>query len=177
MQAIMKKQLILILTLCLLPLSSLLAQAVNYKAQSVFLFNFARYAEWPAAAPDNEVIRFGILGKTDVFNELDEVLKQKTINGKKCIVEKITNVTDPAFYHIIFVADNESGKLAALLTALGDKPTLVVTERDNLVRKGAAISFIINDDKKLQFQLNNDVINKIKIQLSTSLKSLAHVGE
>lgn len=173
MQAIMKKQLYMALVLCLLPLSSLLAQGVNYKAQSVFLFNFARYAEWPAATPDNEVIRFGVLGKTGVFEELDEVLKQKTINGKKCTIEKITNPAAATFYHIIFVADGESGKLADLLKALGDKPTLVVTERDNLVRKGAAISFLISDDNKLKFQLNNEVIERIKIQLASSLRSLA----
>ncbi|AHM60722.1 hypothetical protein D770_12330 [Flammeovirgaceae bacterium 311] len=173
MQAIIKKQLIIVIALCLLPVSSLLAQAVNHKAQSVFLFNFARYAEWPASAPDNEVIRFGIMGKTEVFKELDEVLKVKTINGKKCQVEKIANPATAGYYHIIFVADNESSKLAELLKALGDKPTLVVTERDNLVRKGAAISFIIADDQKLHFQLNTNALNKAKIQLANSLKSLA----
>ncbi len=175
MQAVMKKQFIIAIALCLLPLGSLLAQGVNYKAQSVFLFNFARYTEWPANAPDNEVIRFGILGKTNVFEELDEVLKLKTINGKKCQVEKITNPAAVGFYHIIFVADNESAKLGDLLKALGDKPTLVVTERDNLVKKGAAISFLITDEKKLQFQLNSEVLTKIKIQMASSLRSLAQV--
>lgn len=172
----MKKQLIIAIALCLLPVCSLLAQGVNYKAQSVFLFNFARYAEWPSNMANNEVIRFGILGKTDVFKELDEVLKLKTINGKKCQVEKIANPTAVGNYHIIFVADNESGKLDQLLKALGDKPTLVVTERDNLTRKGAAMSFMITDDQKLQFQMNNEVLARIKVQIAHSLKSLALAG-
>lgn len=169
----MKKQLIIVLALCLLPIGSLLAQAINTKAQSVFLFNFARYAEWPAKAEGDNIIRFGILGKTDVFKELDEVLKVKTINGKKCLVEKITSAAPQGYYHIIFVADSESGKLETLLAALGDKPTMVVTERDNLVKKGASISFVITDDQKLQFQLNNEVFSRTKIQMATSLRSLA----
>lgn len=175
MQAVMNKQLILIIALCLLPLSSLLAQAVNYKAHSLFLFNFARYTEWPAGTADSEVIRFGVLGKSEVVKELDAILKGKTINGKKCLVEKIANAASPGFYHIIFVADGESGKLLDLLKTLGDGPTLVVTERENLVKKGAAISFMITDEQKLQFQINNEVISKIKIQMASSLKGLAQV--
>lgn len=157
----------------LLPFGSLLAQGVNHKAHSVFLYNFARYAEWPATAPNNEVIRFGILGKSGVFDELDEVLKIKTVNGKKCVVERITNPANMGFYHIIFVADSESNKLAELLAAIGSKPTLVVTERDNLVRKGASISFLVSDDNKLQFQLNEQVLSSRNIQLASSLRSMA----
>lgn len=175
MQVVMKKQLILVMALCLLPLGSLLAQAVNYKAHSLFLFNFARYTEWPASTADSEVIRFGVLGKSDVVEELNKILKGKTINGKRCQVEKITNATSPGFYHIIFVADSESGQLLELLKTLGDQPTLVVTERENLVKKGAAISFLISDEQKLQFQLNNEVISKINIQMASSLKGLAQV--
>lgn len=171
----MKKQLILTLLFCMLPVAALLAQAVNYKAQSVFLFNFARYAEWPANAPENETLRFGILGKTEVFKELDAVLKVKTINGKKCLVEKITSASPQGYYHIIFVADNESGKLDDLLKALGDTPTMVVTERDNLVKKGATISFLITDEQKLQFQLNANVLARHKILMASSLKNLAQV--
>ncbi|EMR02223.1 YfiR family protein [Cesiribacter andamanensis] len=169
----MKKILLLGIALCLLPLGSLLAQAVNHKAHSVFLYNFVRYAEWPANAPDNEVIRFGVLGKSGVFDELDEVLKVKTVNGKKCLVERITDPSKVGFYHIIFVADGESGKLADLLAAIGSRPTLVVTERDNLVRKGAAISFMVSDDNKLQFQLNDQVLTSRNIQLAASLRSMA----
>lgn len=173
MQAAMKKHLLTTLLLCLLPLSSLLAQSINYKVQSVLLFNFARYAEWPASAPNKEVIRFGILGKTKVLEELDGVLKLKTIDGKKCTVEQLKSAGVTDYYHIIFVADNESDKLAELLQALGDRPTLVVTERDNLIRKGAAISLLITDDQKLKFQLNDQAIEKTKVQLSASLRSIA----
>jgi hypothetical protein len=171
-----KKFLFLGVLLSCLPLGSLLAQAVNHKAHSVFLYNFARYAEWPANAPDQEVIRFGILGKSGVFDELDAVLKAKMVNGKKCVVERITNPAHIAYYHIIFVADSESAKLPELLAAVGDRPTLVVTERDNLVRKGASISFIISDDNKLNFQLNDQALASHNIQMANSLKSMAYTG-
>lgn len=173
----MKRTIFVGLVLSLLPLSAVLAQAVNHKAHSVFLYNFARYAEWPASAPHNDVVRFGILGKSGVFEELDEVLKVKTINGKKCVVERITDPATAEFYHIVFVADSDSGKLTDLLAAIGSKPTMVVTERDNLVRKGASISFIVSDDNKLQFQLNDQVLNSRNIQLSASLKGMALISK
>lgn len=166
----------LALAMLLLFAQNIRAQAVNYKAQSVFLYNFARYTEWPAAAANEDVVRFGIIGKTQVFDELSESMQNKQIQGKKIVVEQLEELHAGKLYHLLFVADNASNRIEELMAAVGTMPSLVVTERDGLIKKGAMVSFVISDDNRLRFEINDVALIQHQLRMASTLKSLAVVN-
>src|SRR6267142_4422997 len=58
-----------------------------YQHKALYLFNFAKYTEWPkhAFADDNAPFVLGILGK-DPFHADIDIIKGKTIKGRKLVV-------------------------------------------------------------------------------------------
>jgi hypothetical protein len=55
---------------------------------------------------------------------------------------------------------------------VGDKGTLVVTEKGGLLEKGAAINLVIKN-KKIAFEVKKSNISKYNLSYSTDLTSLA----
>ena len=59
------------------------------------------------------------------------------------------------------------------MKAISGKPTMIVTEREGLHKKGADISFFVNDQGKLNFDLNLTEMTKRELTMSKSLTTLA----
>lgn len=148
------------------------AQSINYKAYGVFLFTFARFTEWPQA-DDRPVIKFAVLGNSAIYDELAESLPGKTINGKKCVVEKIDSPEKLKDYHLVFLPALKSGQLNEVIKQTANLPILIVTEHDGLVKKGAAVSFVITEGQKLGFELNETALRERQLRMASQLKGLA----
>src|SRR5689334_11365503 len=58
-----------------------------YQHKALYLFNFAKYTEWPKEAfpDDNAPFVVGILGKDPFLSDID-IIKGKTIKGRKLAV-------------------------------------------------------------------------------------------
>lgn len=65
----MRKHYIFIVLLFLLGYSKLSSQSSIPAAQSVFMYNFTRLIEWPAAYKSGDFV-IGVIGSAEVFNEL-----------------------------------------------------------------------------------------------------------
>lgn len=163
----------IILTGILLIPAKATAQSINYKAYGVFIFTFARFTEWPAQVENSPVLKFAVLGNSAIYDELAETLPGKTINGKKCMVEKIDSPANLKDYHLVFLPALKSGQLNEVIKQTANLPILIVTEHDGLVKKGAAISFVITDGQKLGFELNETALKERQLRMASQLKGLA----
>lgn len=152
------------------------AQSVNYKAYGIFIYTFARFTEWPVELKDTPVIKFAVLGNSEVYNELLAVLPTKTINGKKCSIERVDSPEKLKGYHLVFIPALKSSQLSEVLLHTSQQPLLVITENDGLIKKGAGISFVITDQKKLGFELNETALGERKLRVAAQLKALAVSG-
>lgn len=164
---------ITILTGMLLLPGKVAAQSINHKAYGVFIFTFARFTEWPSQVENSQVFRFAVLGNSNIYDELAASLPGKTINGKKCVVEKVDSPAMLKGYNVVFLPALKSGQLNEVLKQTADLPILIVTEHDGLVKKGAAISFVITDDQKLGFELNETALKERQLRMANQLRSLA----
>lgn len=152
------------------------AQSINYKAYGIFIYTFARFTEWPEELKDNPEIKFAVLGNSEVYNELVDVLPSKTINGKKCSIERVDSPEKLKGYHLVFIPALKSGQLNEVLLQTSQQPLLIITENDGLIKKGAAISFVITDQKKLGFELNEAALGERNLRVAAQLKALAVSG-
>jgi len=60
----------------------------EYQLKAAFLFNFAKFIEWPAPsfAQANAPIIVGVLGETPLAAALEEVARDRKINGRNMVV-------------------------------------------------------------------------------------------
>lgn len=148
------------------------ALAKDYTFHAVFVYNFTKYIEWPNAG--NEII-IGIQGgDASSMQAFEKMASNKSGADRKYIIKAITKPEDAAGCHVIFIPDNESDKLGAIVQKYNHSPKLIITEKEGLVKKGGIINFVTVDGK-LRFELNQAALDKAGLKVSSQLLSLAIV--
>ena len=154
--------------------SESMAQVSNYKAYTLFVYNFTKYVEWPDGAIKDEFV-IGVFGNSPITNELQKMVAVKKAGEKNIRIVELTETTNASEVHILFIPEEKSGQLQKIVSAVKGKPVLVVTERQGLVEQGAGISFL-SDNNSLKFELNNISIANQNLKVSKTLAALAFKG-
>lgn len=165
------KQRIAVLMIGFFALGTLYAQQDEYKAKALFLYNFSRLIEWPGATGSDFII--GVYGDSPIVGELEKMVSGKMVGGKKIVV-KVFNSSTPIYScHILYVSSSANAQLAGILSKLGNGNTLVVGEVKGMVDSGAAINFVLNDNR-LSFELDVENANRQGLRVSKTLENMAY---
>ncbi len=156
-----KKQLVILLLAGLWMYPSV-AQEGRFKA--LFLVKFSEYIEWPSGNSD---LTIGVVGNTDVFDELKRFTAQKA----NLSVINIQSASDSPKCDIIYVPGVKLKLIGELVSNIGSKSTLLVSDDGNQVKKGADIGFFV-DGNKLRFILSKENIESKKMVPSSKLLAL-----
>lgn len=164
-----KKYFLLMLVFALGGWGKLAAQEVDYKAYSLFVYNFMKYIEWPDG---NGEFVVGVLGDSPIIKELQNLAKTKKPRGRTLVVKKITTADEALNCHLVYVSDGKSSLLKQLTEKVKGKPVLIVGEREGLARKGAALSFMTDEDDTLKFEINKAALEKNGLKIPAVLSNL-----
>lgn len=164
------KLIVLLLLVCAVCSSQ--AQTLEYKYQSVFLYQFARQIEWPADQRTGE-ISIGVVGNAKVVNELETFFAGKSINARKVTVKHFSSPAEISYCHILFVPTSNKNNLSQVLQHVGEKATLVVTEKEGSGKMGSVINFTITEEGKFRFELNKAAALKHHLKVPNEIASLA----
>jgi YfiR/HmsC-like len=148
----------------------------EYRVKAAFLFNFAKFVEWPAQAfksPSDPIV-IGVVGKNPFGNALTEVLAGKTWGGRAFQVREVVDAQQAASCQIVFVSASERKRLGPLLSRIGNSGVLTVGEMDNFASEGGIINFKI-DSGSVHLQINVEAARKQQLHISAKLLSLAEI--
>lgn len=128
------------------------SQSFDYLENSVYVFNFIKYTSWPQK---KSIIQIGIVGSTPLENELRNLCSRKVSNAINYVVKKISSA-EASGMDVVIVAGSASGQLRSINEQTTSKPVLIISERENMGRSGACISFFIDEDNdyKTCYQLS-----------------------
>lgn len=150
------------------------AQEKDYKAYSIYVYNFIKYIEWPPSSKAGEFV-IAVIGDSPITKELRTLAASKKANGQTISVRNILFLSEVGSAQILYISSNKSSMIKEALAATKNLPTLVIGEREGLVNKGAGINFITLEDETLKFELNKKAILDHNLQISQTLMSLAFV--
>lgn len=151
-----------------------LAQDIDAKAYTLFVYNFMKYVEWPEAQNKGDFI-VGVLGDSPIQKELQTLAAGKKIKGRNIVVRLLAKPEDAGTCQMIYVSDSKSSAMKVLKEQMKDKPILIVGEREGLAKKGAALSFVTLEDDALKFDINKKEIESHQLKISSSLIQLGIV--
>lgn len=166
---------LLLISVFALRLSGLAQEtAPEYQIKAAFLYNFAKFVEWPpqAFADAKSPIVIGVLGQNVFDNNLEKVIHGKTVNNRPFLFKEFHSVTEVTNCHILFISASEKEKLPKILASLQGKSVLTVSEMDQFIASGGMINFVI-EDQKVHFQINDEAAKKAGLKISSKLLSLA----
>jgi hypothetical protein len=140
-----------------------------------FLYNFAKFVEWPSDSFKNETapIVIGILG-ADPFGSLLDSLKEKTVRGRKLTLRRMARPENPEDCHIWFISSSEKGNLRNILAQAKNHNILTVSDMDRFTQQGGMIG-LVNQEGRINFEINIDVVQRSKLRFSAQLLKLAKI--
>ncbi|MDD2564741.1 MAG: YfiR family protein [Salinivirgaceae bacterium] len=141
------------------------------KVQAMFVYNFTKYVEWPVSTRSGNFV-IAVYGNSPIYEELIKVAGTKSAGNQSIEVQKVKSVGDITTQHMIFISQDKSVDLGAIIGKIGSAPSLIITEADGLISKGSAINFVIIENRQ-RFELKKDnVINK-GLKVSSELEKFA----
>ena len=166
------------LTLVCLAAGSLLAAPARaqapseYQVKAVFLYNFAKFVEWPEQG--NDPFDLCIVGDDPFGRILEDTVKGKTLQGRAIGINRIRAREKVQGCQIAFIGAAESGRTRWLLDSIREPGTLTVGESPGFARDGGIINFVI-EDSRVHFEINVDAARRAHLQISSKLLSLAKI--
>ncbi len=142
------------------------------KLQSFFVYNFAsKYVEWPSAYKEGNFI-IGVLGESPLISELTKATSGKKAYNQTIEIKQFNTPADISKCNMLFVPHNKTDILSEVINKVKSFSTLVITEKDGVLKQGAIINFV-NKDGKLKFETNKTEIEKREIRIAADLLKLS----
>lgn len=172
-QTAMKKLAIIFCSVVVLCSSFKLAGVdTNSKMKAIFIMNFTKLIEWPVQYREGSFV-VGVVGDSPLYSELLKMSKTKKVANQSLLIKKFRTSSEITKCHILYVSREKSDALSSVVKKVKSNSTLIITEDQGLVDKGAGINFIVKNNRQ-KFELNKKNVEKYKLKVSSNLEALAY---
>ena len=146
--------------------------AAEYQVKAAFLFNFAKFVEWPpnAFADANTPFVIGVLGQDPFGSYLDETVRGEQVNGRQLTVQRYRSVADIQKCHVLFISRSESERLDQIVADLKYRKILIVTDAEG--GAGGVMIRFINEGNKIRFKIDVRAAKAANLTISSKLLRL-----
>jgi hypothetical protein len=153
-------------------------QIDEYQVKAAFIYNFAKFVQWPAGAfqGPNEPIAICLLGEDPFGRSLEDTVAGRVIEGRSFVVRHISNLKQVEGCKVLFVSAKQDKHVPATLADIRLDGILTIGESDVPGGDGVVINFRV-DNGKVRFDINVEAAEREKLRISSRLLSLAHVVE
>ena len=146
----------------------------EYQLKAAFLYNFAKFIDWPpeAFADGKSPFIIGILGDNPFGNDLEPMVAGKKINEHPIAVQTNFAAAEATNCHILFISSSEKKRLPEIIQSLRGTTVLTVGETERFIETGGIINFV-PEAGKIRFQINGDAARAARLKVSSKLLNLA----
>jgi hypothetical protein len=158
------------------PLIAQTKSAGEYQVKAAFLYNFAKFIDWPpnAFSDPKQPLAVCIYGHDPFGRSLEDALLGKFIGDRPVILGRATQFQDLAGCQVVFVSASEREPAADLANRLKGHAVLLVGESEGFAVSGGSIQFTI-EDSRVRFVINPDAADRAGLKISSKLLALAKI--
>lgn len=152
---------------------------LEYRVKAAFLYNFARFVDWPELDGAEGPTRFDVcVYQPDPFGQtLDATLSGKAVHGEPIGARRIAPGEDWDGCRILYIPDTVgNGEREAILQASSRRPVLTVGEDADFNSEGGIVRFLL-DQGSVRFAINLTAAQQAKLQISSKLLRIAKTVE
>jgi hypothetical protein len=143
--------------------------------KGAFLFNFARFTEWPADAlqPDSAVATC-VVGDVAVGDALTRTVKGKRISGRPITVTTIAPDKSLPTCQVLYLSGMADARIADVVSKVREMPILTVSDAEAFSRRGGIVEMFV-DAGRMKFRINARSAKRARLKLSSQLLALAEI--
>lgn len=140
--------------------------------EAVYLYRFGGYIEWPPQALSGPGFTIAVLGDEEVADVLSRVLKEHSVGRLPASVRRARNLHDLADAQMVYVGEGYRGDLHEVISSLGHRPVLVVTDEADGLEAGSMVNFVIADGR-VRFEVSLPSAARAGLKISSQLLAVA----
>ena len=146
----------------------------EHEVKAAFLYNFAKFVEWPGAklGATDERMSLCVVGENAFHGELVATVHEKTVRGKRLVVEQLQSGDDLRHCHILFVGQTDHLAPVAVLEEVRGAHVLTVGDVEDFAARGGMINFRMQGNQ-VRFEINAVAAEEEGLQISSQLLKLA----
>jgi YfiR/HmsC-like len=150
----------------------------EYQVKAAFLYNFAKFVEWPLGtfANSSDPIVICIVGQNPFGSTLDDMVQGKKIGDRLFAVRRLPDTQLAAKCQILFIGAGEWKRTRALLDAVKGAAILTVGETDDFTALGGVVGFRL-DGPRVRLQIAPEAGERSRLRISSKLLSLAEIAK
>jgi YfiR/HmsC-like len=150
--------------------------ASEYEIKAAFLYNFAKFVEWPPSVFTDSKQPFNIcvLGSDPFGRSLDDAVLGKVVANHPVSLVRARQIQELPDCHILFIAGSQRSPLPEILGKLRGKNVLIVGETEDFASSGGTIQFVL-EGNHIRFAINPDAAERAGLKISSKLLALAVV--
>jgi hypothetical protein len=158
-----------------LPLQAQISSSEEYRLKLAFLFNFAKFVEWPADAFSSRQspLNSCIVGRDPFDSELERQVAARSLNGHPVAIRTLRRGDNPTGCHLVFLPVSSDSSLGAVLKQL-DGSAITVGESAGFVARGGVVNFVI-EGTMLRFEVNLSASQRVRSRISSRFLALAKI--
>jgi hypothetical protein len=151
-------------------------EEVEYPAKLAFLYNFAKFVEWPvgsynsASAP----LVICIAGRDPFGSQTESELRTRAVLGHPIEIRTIRATETLSVCSMVFVPITEQSQADSILRRLRGSNVLTVGETVGFAARGGMINLTI-EGNRLHFEINPLAAERAGLKISSKLFSLAKI--
>ena len=145
----------------------------EYQLKAAYMYNFAKFVDWPADALGDRTRPFAIcvLGQTPLSQALRDALSGKVWDQRPLEFRQISDSSQAGKCQILFIslADKQTRLVLAEVKPL---PVLTVGESEDFINQGGVVRFLL-DGARVRLEFNLDAADSARLRVSAKLLGLA----
>lgn len=145
--------------------------ATESEVKAAFLFNFARYVEWPDSNEDRP-ITIGVLGDEDFPPVLERVVRGKEVRDREVQVKRLRDTDDLRSCHIVYIGSDQAARQGEIRQSLSGASVFSVADFGGFAEAGGTANFV-RSGNKVRFEINEGVARQAGLKVSSRLLRLA----
>ncbi len=150
--------------------------ATDTEVKAAFLCQFPQFIDWPdsAFADSNSPFVIGVLGDDPFGSTLDNMVKAKTVNGRKLVIKRSNSIDNLRNCQIVFVSSSEKNRVSRIIDRFKGSNSLMVSDIDGFAKMGGVIGFVYRNNK-IALEINLEAAKRSKLKISSNLLRLAKI--
>lgn len=152
------------------------------RVKAAFLYNFAKFIDWPGSKPDQN-FQFCIIGEKSLGLAM-EMIAGKTVRGQVISVQRSSVYDQRSDCHLLFVSKSSGSSVKSFVDRLTQQGVVTVGEGEQFVHYGGMIGFTTKNKTdaapgkvRVGFAINVDTARRAGVQVSSELLKLATMVE
>ena len=148
--------------------------STDAQVKAAFVYNFAKFTEWPAAAfPSSQApVRLCLTGVDEAQARAFAGIEGKPVQGREVRIKRNPTSAEIGDCNILYVGDDEPRRVQTALQAARQAGVLTVGDSDGFVDSGGIIGLVYADNR-IQFEVNLGSAQRAGLKIASQVLKIA----